>query len=141
MKFLHYFQFLWVTFALLDPDPDPDSNANPDPADLNQCESGSTTQLISTVHTPSSKNTGSGSGRHLSARGKEMRTDRWGGGRQTDRRTRYRVAGRQTDKTVQCRQAAGRHTGSRRSETGIMDIWTSNGLSDSRWLSRYCKPK
>jgi hypothetical protein len=24
MKFLHFFQFLWVIFALLDPDPHPD---------------------------------------------------------------------------------------------------------------------
>jgi hypothetical protein len=101
MKFLHYFPLLWVTFALLDQDPDPDSNADPDPADLNQSESGSTTLLISTgtvryFHLP--QKTGSGSSGHLSARGKEMRTDRWGGGGQTDRQdrqTRYRVAGRQ----------------------------------------------
>jgi hypothetical protein len=32
IKFLQYFQFLWVTFALLDPDPQ--LNADQDPADL-----------------------------------------------------------------------------------------------------------
>jgi hypothetical protein len=67
--------------------------------------------------------------------GKGMRTDRWGGGRETDRQT-DRQAGSQT---VKCRQGAGRHTGSRRSETGKMDIWTSNGLADSRYQKQRWK--
>ena len=38
MKFLDFFQFLWVIFALLDPDPDPATQINADP-----CGSGSET--------------------------------------------------------------------------------------------------
>jgi hypothetical protein len=30
MKFLNFFLFLWVIFALLDPDPDYESGSNPD---------------------------------------------------------------------------------------------------------------
>ncbi len=40
-KFFHFFLFLWVIFAHLNPDPDP--------ADQNQCWSGSTT-LFKTIH-------------------------------------------------------------------------------------------
>jgi hypothetical protein len=40
MKFLHFYLFSWVIFALLDLDPDP--------ADQNQCGSGSTTLGIDT---------------------------------------------------------------------------------------------
>ncbi len=31
MKFLYFFLFLWVIFALLDPDPDPATQINADP--------------------------------------------------------------------------------------------------------------
>ncbi len=31
MKFLHFFQFLWVIFAILDPDPKPANHQNKNP--------------------------------------------------------------------------------------------------------------
>jgi hypothetical protein len=41
MKFIYFFQFLWVILAHLDPDPDPDALTNPDPKlGLPQCGSG-----------------------------------------------------------------------------------------------------
>jgi hypothetical protein len=41
MKFLNFFLFWWVIFALLDPDPDPDSDPDPDPDSDPDSESGS----------------------------------------------------------------------------------------------------
>jgi hypothetical protein len=42
MKFLYFYLFLWVIFALLDPDPDPATQINADP-----CRSGSATLVSS----------------------------------------------------------------------------------------------
>jgi hypothetical protein len=34
LKFINFYIFLWVIFAILDPDPDPGTTLNPDPIQI-----------------------------------------------------------------------------------------------------------